>query len=56
MNVVGSQLWFTDLWNYSIIPYMIDALRDTSQVAAVADIIIIIIINIIIIIHTTHTN
>jgi len=33
MNVVASQTWFTDLWNYSIIPYMIEALRDTAQVS-----------------------
>ncbi|KAF7707641.1 hypothetical protein HF521_018859 [Silurus meridionalis] len=27
MDVEGSQVWFTDLWNYSIIPYMLDAVR-----------------------------
>jgi len=30
MTVVASQTWFTDLWNYSIIPYMIEALRDAQ--------------------------
>ncbi|KAK1891341.1 Neuron navigator 2 [Dissostichus eleginoides] len=26
MDVEGSRVWFTDLWNYSIIPYMLEAL------------------------------
>lgn len=28
MEVSGSQVWFTDLWNYSIIPYLVEAVRD----------------------------
>ena len=32
MNARAACVWFTDLWNYSIIPYIIDALRDTAQV------------------------
>lgn len=27
----GSQVWFTDLWNYSIVPYMIEATREGIQ-------------------------
>ena len=30
MNTAESHSWFTDLWNYSIIPYMIEALRDAQ--------------------------
>jgi len=32
MSATAARVWFTDLWNYSIIPYVIDALRDTAQV------------------------
>lgn len=32
MDVEGSQVWFTDLWNYSIIPYMLEAVREGLQV------------------------
>jgi len=32
MNAAAAQVWFTDLWNYSIVPYMIEALRDTAEV------------------------
>nr|XP_055048989.1 neuron navigator 2 isoform X2 [Misgurnus anguillicaudatus] len=28
MDVEGSRVWFTDLWNYSIIPYMLEAVRE----------------------------
>ncbi|KAM4602786.1 neuron navigator 2 isoform 2-T2 [Polymixia lowei] len=29
--VEGSRVWFTDLWNYSIIPYMLEAVREGLQ-------------------------
>lgn len=32
MEVDGSQVWFTDLWNYSLVPYLLDAVRDGLQV------------------------
>ena len=32
MDVEGSRVWFTDLWNYSIIPYMLEAIREGLQV------------------------
>ncbi|KAF4094350.1 hypothetical protein AMELA_G00014100 [Ameiurus melas] len=31
VDVEGSQVWFTDLWNYSIIPYMLEAVREGLQ-------------------------
>ncbi|XP_054160658.1 neuron navigator 2-like isoform X2 [Oppia nitens] len=31
MDINGSQIWFTDLWNSSIIPYLIAAIRDGIQ-------------------------
>uniref|UniRef100_A0AAR2JP08 AAA+ ATPase domain-containing protein n=1 Tax=Pygocentrus nattereri TaxID=42514 RepID=A0AAR2JP08_PYGNA len=31
MAVEGSQVWFTDLWNYSIIPYLLEAVREGLQ-------------------------
>ncbi|XP_062856888.1 neuron navigator 3 isoform X2 [Trichomycterus rosablanca] len=31
MDVEGSQVWFTDLWNYSIVPYMLEAIREGLQ-------------------------
>ncbi|XP_039514912.1 neuron navigator 2 isoform X4 [Pimephales promelas] len=31
MDVDGSRVWFTDLWNYSIIPYMLEAVREGLQ-------------------------
>uniref|UniRef100_A0A9J7ZC24 Neuron navigator 2b n=1 Tax=Cyprinus carpio carpio TaxID=630221 RepID=A0A9J7ZC24_CYPCA len=31
MDVEGSRVWFTDLWNYSIIPYMLEAVREGLQ-------------------------
>lgn len=32
MDVDGSRVWFTDLWNYSIIPYLLEAVREGLQV------------------------
>jgi len=32
MSVNATRLWFADLWNYSIIPYLLEALRDVRQV------------------------
>ncbi|GAB6029448.1 neuron navigator [Chamberlinius hualienensis] len=31
IDVVASQVWFTDLWNYSIVPYLIEAVREGLQ-------------------------
>ncbi|XP_047658791.1 neuron navigator 2 isoform X3 [Tachysurus fulvidraco] len=31
MDMDGSRIWFTDLWNYSIIPYMLEAVREGLQ-------------------------
>ncbi|KAL1006994.1 hypothetical protein UPYG_G00080320 [Umbra pygmaea] len=31
MDVAGSRVWFTDLWNYSVIPYMLEAVREGLQ-------------------------
>ncbi|XP_065213728.1 protein sickie-like isoform X2 [Planococcus citri] len=31
MEVDGSQVWFTDLWNYSLVPYLHDAVKDCLQ-------------------------
>ncbi|XP_064478285.1 neuron navigator 3-like isoform X4 [Ornithodoros turicata] len=31
MDVPGSQVWFTDLWNYSIVPYLLEAVREGLQ-------------------------
>uniref|UniRef100_A0A8B9KM87 Neuron navigator 2b n=1 Tax=Astyanax mexicanus TaxID=7994 RepID=A0A8B9KM87_ASTMX len=31
MDVEGSQVWFIDLWNYSIIPYLLEAVREGLQ-------------------------
>uniref|UniRef100_A0A4W5NQL4 Neuron navigator 2 n=1 Tax=Hucho hucho TaxID=62062 RepID=A0A4W5NQL4_9TELE len=31
MDVEGTRVWFTDLWNYSIIPYMLEAVREGLQ-------------------------
>lgn len=28
MEVAGSQVWFTDLWNYSVIPYLVETVRE----------------------------
>ncbi|CAC5357112.1 unnamed protein product [Mytilus coruscus] len=32
MDITASQIWFIDLWNYSIIPYMLEAVREGLQV------------------------
>lgn len=32
MEVETSQVWFTDLWNYSIVPYLLEAVREGIQV------------------------
>lgn len=32
MDISGSQVWFTDLWNYSIVPYLLDAVKEGLQV------------------------
>jgi len=26
------QVWFTDLWNYSIVPYLLEAIKEGVQV------------------------
>ncbi|XP_028813279.1 neuron navigator 2-like isoform X2 [Denticeps clupeoides] len=31
MDVDGARVWFTDLWNYSIIPYVLEAVREGLQ-------------------------
>ncbi|XP_076325170.1 neuron navigator 2-like [Tachypleus tridentatus] len=31
INVASSQVWFTDLWNYSIVPYLMEAVREGLQ-------------------------
>ncbi|KAJ8252080.1 hypothetical protein COCON_G00213920 [Conger conger] len=31
MDLDGSRVWFTDLWNYSIIPYVLEAVREGLQ-------------------------
>ncbi|KAK7605409.1 hypothetical protein V9T40_007267 [Parthenolecanium corni] len=31
MEVDGSQVWFTDLWNYSLVPYLLAAVKDGLQ-------------------------
>ncbi|XP_029452992.1 neuron navigator 3 isoform X2 [Rhinatrema bivittatum] len=31
MNVDGSRVWFTDLWNYSLVPYLLEAVREGLQ-------------------------
>ncbi|XP_076330999.1 uncharacterized protein LOC143236592 isoform X2 [Tachypleus tridentatus] len=31
LDVSSSQVWFTDLWNYSIIPYLMEAVREGLQ-------------------------
>lgn len=30
-SVEGSQVWFADLWNYSLVPYMVEAVREGLQ-------------------------
>ncbi|XP_066490533.1 neuron navigator 3 isoform X2 [Tiliqua scincoides] len=31
LNVDGSRVWFTDLWNYSLVPYIMEAVREGLQ-------------------------
>ncbi|XP_075713115.1 neuron navigator 3-like [Rhinoderma darwinii] len=31
MDVDGSRIWYTDLWNYSVIPYLLEAVREGLQ-------------------------
>lgn len=31
MNLKDSQVWFTDIWNYHLAPYVIDAVREGVQ-------------------------
>ncbi|XP_069078022.1 neuron navigator 2 isoform X1 [Pleurodeles waltl] len=31
IEVDGSRVWFTDLWNYSVIPYLLEAVREGLQ-------------------------
>ncbi|XP_054270358.1 protein sickie isoform X2 [Macrosteles quadrilineatus] len=31
MDTDGSQVWFTDLWNYSVVPYLLEAVREGLQ-------------------------
>ena len=33
VDLAGSQVWFTDLWNYSIVPYLLEAVREGLQVS-----------------------
>ncbi|XP_071526574.1 uncharacterized protein [Panulirus ornatus] len=30
-SLEGSQVWFTDLWNYSLVPYLVEAVREGLQ-------------------------
>lgn len=32
IDVDGSRVWFTDLWNYSLVPYIMEAVREGLQV------------------------
>lgn len=34
MDVEGSRVWFTDLWNYSLVPYLLEAVREGLQVCS----------------------
>ncbi|XP_069556280.1 neuron navigator 3 isoform X4 [Brachyistius frenatus] len=31
LDVEGSRVWFTDLWNYSLVPYLLEAVREGLQ-------------------------
>jgi len=33
MDVEAVQLWFNDLWNYSIVPYLLEAIKEGVQVS-----------------------
>lgn len=35
MDVSAVQVWFTDLWNYSIMPYLLEAIKEGIQVIRV---------------------
>lgn len=35
MDVEGSRVWFTDLWNYSLVPYLLEAVREGLQVCPI---------------------
>ena len=30
-SIEGSQVWFTNLWNYSLVPYIVEAVREGLQ-------------------------
>lgn len=30
-SLEDSQVWFTDLWNYSLVPYLVEAVREGLQ-------------------------
>ena len=32
MDAGAVQVWFTDLWNYSIVPYLLEAIKEGIQV------------------------
>ena len=32
MDVTAMRSWFNDLWNYSLVPYMLEAVREGLQV------------------------
>ena len=32
MDVEGARVWFMDLWNYSLVPYVLEAVREGLQV------------------------
>ena len=34
MDAAQAQVWFTDLWNYSIVPYLLEVTREGIQVGA----------------------
>lgn len=34
MDIEGSRVWFTDLWNYSLVPYLLEAVREGLQVGS----------------------
>lgn len=31
IDIAASQVWFTDLWNYSVVPYLLEAVREGLQ-------------------------
>jgi len=37
MDYKDAEMWFTDLWNYSIVPYLREAVRDDIQVRQSTD-------------------